>query len=168
MDVFSSHLRHNLQYKIQVFSLLWRVKFRLPSYCNLCTLRFLSLPHSYCHRHSPRRHPQSSLHSIPLASCLYALNRANGNTPIECRVFQNSTHNLFEFQLQHYHFSAHLGISLSLFCPSAASSVIHCYKMSWRHSPGLQGSGTNTRCCLCMSCLRDACQPSTDRLWNPR
>lgn len=174
-DIFSSHLWHNLQYKIQVFSLLWRVsllwKFRLLSYCNLCTLSLLSLalgtPHSYCHRHSPRTYPQSSLHSIPLASCLHPLSSANGNTPIGRRVFQNSTHSLFEFQLQHNHFSVHLGISLSLFCPSAASSVIHCYKMSWRHNPGLQGSRTHTRCCLCMNCLRDACQPSTDRLWNP-
>lgn len=112
----------------------------------------------------PRTYPQSSLHSIPLASCLHPLSSANGNTPTGRRVFQNSTHNLFEFQLQHNHFSVHLGISLSLFCPSAASSVIHCYKMSWRHNPGLQGSRTHTRCCLCMNCPRDACQPSTDRL----
>lgn len=165
MDVFSSHLWHNLQYKIQVFSWLWRVtflwKFRLLSYCNLCTLSLLSLPLgtpcSYCHRHTPLKHPQSSFHSIPLASCLHPLNHGNGNTPIGCHVFQNSIYNLFEFQRQHYHFSAHLGISRSLFCLSAPSSVIHCYKMSWRHNPGLQGSRTKTRCCLCMSCLRDAC-----------
>lgn len=137
-DIFSSHLWHILQYKIQVFSLLWWAsflwKFRLLSYCNLCTLSLLSLalgtPHSYCHRHSPRTYPQSSLQSIPLASCLHPLSSANGNTPIGRRVFQNSTHNLFEFQLQHNHFSVIWAFHFLSFVhqlPLQLSTVIECH-----------------------------------------
>lgn len=86
-------------------------------------------PRSYCHRHTPLTHPQSSLHSTPLASCLHPLNRDNGNTPIGCHVFQNSTYNLFEFQPQHYHFSAHWAFHFRSFVhqpPLQLSTVIKC------------------------------------------